>query len=97
MKKTGKIKLFSAIIIVLVFVLFITNSTKLLKKPSSTFVVEKGSISYEETTIGYLIRDEVVLEESNGERRDGTNKVRRRKSRKTEIQFLDIILVMKMT
>lgn len=63
--RTNKIKFFASVIIVLVFALFITNSTKLLKKPSSTFVVEKGSISFEETTTGYLIRDEVVLEGSD--------------------------------
>lgn len=63
--RTSKIKFLSLFVIVLVFALFITNSTKLLKKPSSTFVVEKGSISYEETATGYLIRDEVVLEGSN--------------------------------
>lgn len=63
--KTGKLKFFGTIIIVIVLALFITNSTRLLKKPSSTFVVEKGSISYEESGTGYLIRDEIVLEDSN--------------------------------
>lgn len=63
--RTSKIKFFGLLLIVLVFALFITNSTRLLKKPSSTFVVEKGSISYEESANGYLIRDEVVLEGSN--------------------------------
>lgn len=63
--KSNKLKFFSTIIIVIVLALFITNSTKLIKKPSSTFVVEKGSISYEENGIGYLVRDESVLEDSN--------------------------------
>ena len=78
--KTNSIKLFCIFAIVLIFALFITNSTRLLKKPSFTFVVEKGSISYEETATGYLIRDEIVLEESDGEKRNGTNKVRGRES-----------------
>jgi hypothetical protein len=44
---------------------FVTKSTKLLKKPTNTFVVEKGSISYEEATTGYIIRDEYLLEGEN--------------------------------
>ena len=63
--KSNKLKFFSTIIIVIVLALFITNSTKLIKKPSLTFVVEKGSISYEENGVGYLVRDESVLEDSN--------------------------------
>ena len=63
--KSAKLRIFSTIIIVIVLALFVTNSTRLLKKPSSTFVVEKGSISYEESATGYLIRDEVILEDSN--------------------------------
>ena len=63
--KSSKLKFFSTIIIVIVLALFITNSTRLLKRPSSTFVVEKGSISYEENGIGYLVRDELVLEDSD--------------------------------
>lgn len=61
--------------IVIIATLFVTNSTRLLKKPTSTFVVEKGSISYEESGTGYLIRDEVVLEESNGEKRNGSDEI----------------------
>ncbi|MBR3697276.1 MAG: hypothetical protein IKM97_03295 [Clostridia bacterium] len=69
MKKaqTNKVRFFTSIIILFSFTVFITNSTRLLKKPSSTFVVEKGDISYEETSSGYLIRDEVVLEEGSKE------------------------------
>lgn len=68
------------IAVVVIGTLLLTNITRLFKKPSSTFVVEKGSISYEESGTGYLIRDEVVLEENSGERRNGSNKIRRRKS-----------------
>lgn len=75
-----RIKTFGLVIIAIIAVLFVTNSTRLLKKPSDTFVVEKGSISYEESGTGYVIRDEVVLEENNGENRNGTDKIRRRKS-----------------
>lgn len=60
------IKLFSVIAIVVIGTLLLTNITRLLKKPSSTFVVEKGSISFEESATGYLIRDEAVLEDDTG-------------------------------
>lgn len=73
--KTTGIKFFGILITIIIFVFFIMNSTKLLKKPSLTFVVEKGSISFEETCTGYVIRDEVVLEESDGEKRISTNKI----------------------
>ena len=82
MEKSKKkaIKLFSVIVVVVVGTLLLTNITRLFKKPSSTFVVEKGSISYEEACTGYLIRDEVVLEDEGNEKRNGSNKIRRRKS-----------------
>ena len=73
--KVKKFKAFGLFVIVVIAVLFVTNSTKLLKKPSATFVVEKGSISYEESATGYVIRDEVVLEENNSENRNGTDKI----------------------
>lgn len=52
MKKSriNKVKIIGLIVFVVVGVLFVTNSTKLLKKPSRTFVVEKGMISFEEPT-----------------------------------------------
>lgn len=46
--RINKIKILGLIVFVVVGVLFVVNSTKLLQKPSDTFVVEKGSISYEE-------------------------------------------------
>lgn len=57
-------RLLCILIIVIMGTILFTNTTKLLKKPSSTFAVEKGSISFEESATGYLIRDEVVLPES---------------------------------
>lgn len=63
--KLGKFKFLIVIILVAIAVVFITNSTKLLKKPTDTFVVEKGSISYEEPATGYIIRDEYLLEGEN--------------------------------
>lgn len=46
--KINKIKIFGLIAFVAIGVLFVVNSSKLLKKPSRTFVVGKGAISYEE-------------------------------------------------
>ena len=60
-----KFKFLISIIVVIIAVVFITNSTKLLKKPTDIFVVEKGSISYEETTTGYVIRNEYLLQGEN--------------------------------
>lgn len=63
--KMEKFKFLISIIVVIIAVVFITNSTKLLKKPTDIFVVEKGSISYEETTTGYVIRNEYLLQGEN--------------------------------
>jgi len=63
--KAEKFKFLISIIVIIVVIVFITNSTKLLKKPTDTFVVEKGSISYEETAEGYIIRDEYLLQGEN--------------------------------
>lgn len=63
--KMEKLKFLVLIIVIAVAVVFITNITKLLKKPTDTFVVEKGSISYEEAATGYVIRDEYLLQGEN--------------------------------
>lgn len=61
----SNVKILMFIICVVAAVVFFTNSTKLLKKPTDTFVVEKGSISYEESATGYIIREEYLLEGEN--------------------------------
>lgn len=63
--KMEKLKFLVLIIVIAVAVVFITNITKLLKKPTDTFVVERGSISYEEVATGYVIRDEYLLQGEN--------------------------------
>ena len=40
---------------------FLANCKNLLKLPSNTFIVEEGTVSYEENAIGFLIRNEQVL------------------------------------
>ena len=49
--KIEKIRIITIILFVIIATFFIANSTKLLKKPASIFVVEKGSISFEEPAI----------------------------------------------
>jgi len=63
--KAENLKFLGLIICVVIVVVFFTNSTKLLKKPTDTFVVEKGMISYEESATGYIIRDEYLLQGEN--------------------------------
>ena len=46
-------------------IFFVTFSTQILKQPNDIFIVEKGSISYEEGTEAYILRDETVLQGEN--------------------------------
>ncbi len=44
---------------------FIYSIIRLIQQPTETFVVENGKISEEESAVGYLIREEVVLQGNN--------------------------------
>ena len=61
----NKVKIVITIILMIFFIILVTNSTKILRKPTDVFVVANGSLSYEEPTEGYIIRDEIVLEGEN--------------------------------
>lgn len=61
----SKVKIVVTIIFMIFFIILVTNSTKILKKPTDVFVVSNGSLSYEEPAEGYIIRDEVVLQGEN--------------------------------
>lgn len=61
-EKSGKFNFILALIIVVAVVYFITNGTRLINQSIDTFIVSNGSLSYEESLEGYLIRDEQVLE-----------------------------------
>ena len=63
--KVENLKFLGLVLCVVIVVIFFTNSTKILKKPTDTFVVEKGMISYEESASGYIIRDEYLLQGEN--------------------------------
>ena len=59
--KFDKIKAILTVLIIIIVVILTTHSTKIFKNSISSFTLEKGSISYEESTDGYLIRDEEIL------------------------------------
>lgn len=64
-ERTNKVKVIITIIFMIFLIILVTNSTKILKKPTDVFVVANGSLSYEESTEGYIIRDEVVMQGEN--------------------------------
>ena len=63
-KKIAK-KIAMIIISSLILVYAIIMIYKLIKNPSDTFLVENGKISFEENTVGYIIRDETIVEGNN--------------------------------
>lgn len=60
-KKKNVIKFISIIILTIFLIYFISDSKNLLRLPSQTFILEDGTLSYEESTVGYIIREEYVL------------------------------------
>ncbi len=64
-KKTSVIKLIITIIFMVFFIILVTNGTTILKNQIDLSIVTKGSLYYEETVEGYLIRDEIVLQGEN--------------------------------
>ena len=64
-EKIEKNRVFIVIVAMVFVVLLITNSAKILKEPIDLFVVEDGTLAYEEPTEGYIIRDESVLQGEN--------------------------------
>ena len=62
-KKNKKTIIIIAILIVIIYV--VISVIRLLKNPTSTFLVEKGQIYQEETATGYIIRDEQVIKGEN--------------------------------
>ena len=62
-KKNKKTIIIVALLIVIIYAIIMV--IRLLKNPTSTFLVEKGQIYQEETAIGYIIRDEQVIKGEN--------------------------------
>ena len=63
--KLNKIKVIGTLFFMVECIFFVTFSTQILKQPNDIFIVEKGSISYEEGTEAYILRDETVLQGEN--------------------------------
>lgn len=66
-KKNGAniIRIFVTIIFMILLIFVVANATNILNRQTNTFVVTNGSLSYEETADGYILRDEVVLQGEN--------------------------------
>lgn len=54
-----------AVIAVIFFIYIICSIVNLILKPATTFLVENGKISFEESVQGYIIRDETVIKGEN--------------------------------
>lgn len=67
-KQKGQNKLLGIIMLILIvtFLVFVVYEIiKLIVVPTDTFIIENGSISSEESAIGYLIREEVIVTGQN--------------------------------
>ena len=65
-RKLNKQKYIGFILIVLAIILYaIYTVYRLVANPTDTFIVENGKLSSEETTSGYIIREETVLKGEN--------------------------------
>lgn len=65
-KKISKRKVTITIIILVIIIIYAFYVvTSLLKNTTKTFIVTNGKISKEESTIGYIIRDEIVVKGKN--------------------------------
>lgn len=60
-RKINVIKFISIIILTVFLIYFTINCKYLLKLPTDTFIVEEGTLSYEESATGYILRDEYIL------------------------------------
>lgn len=66
-KKKNNIKYIIIIAVLLLFLLIyvISGTINLIIKPTETFLIENGEISFEEQVQGYIIRDETVIKGEN--------------------------------
>lgn len=60
-RKINLVKFISTIILTFFLIYFISDSKNLLKLPTQTFILEDGTLSYEESVAGYVIREEYIL------------------------------------
>lgn len=64
-QKKRLFKLIGVIVLTVFLIYFLLNSTDLIGRNTDTFLVEEGTLSYEEEAEGYIIRDETVLKGTN--------------------------------
>ncbi len=65
--KLNTFKKLFLLLFIIVVTIFIVFGSKILSTPLNIYTIEKGSISYEEMTSGYILRDETVLKGENAE------------------------------
>jgi len=59
------IRVFVTIIFMILLIFAVIIATNILNRQTNTFVVTNGSLSYEETADGYILRDEIILQGEN--------------------------------
>lgn len=64
-KRKRIIKLIGIIILIVILIIIFKNSANLINKNVDTFIVNEGTLSYEEQVEGYIIREESVLKGDN--------------------------------
>lgn len=64
-KKNIKKVTFAYLIGIIILIYFVYCIIQLIKQPTDIMVVEKGNLSQEESTIGYVIREETVIQGNN--------------------------------
>jgi len=64
-EKNGDNRILIITAFMILIIILVTNSSKILTKAVDVSVVENGSLSYEESAEGYIIRDEVILQGEN--------------------------------
>ena len=72
-KRTSRIKKHVIEVIMLSLIIFaiffcVFHIVKLAIKPTKSFLIEQGKISQKETLVGYVIRDEKIISEGNGQK-----------------------------
>ena len=65
-KNKNNVKYIVLVILALLLLIYIVYAIiNLILKPTDTFLVENGKISFEESVQGYIIRDEIVVKGEN--------------------------------
>ena len=75
------------LILLCIFIYVVYAVIQLVRNPTDTVYVEMGKIQEEETSVGYIIRDETVLKGENYKNGMEQIKAERRKSSKRRSYF----------